>query len=80
MIGCHPDDQRDHEHVHLQVVRRLVTGRRLVAEGEAEVVVDLVTEREAKAVVVQLVALDPADGRLGAVVPGRIERAPQVLR
>jgi hypothetical protein len=46
-----PRDQRNHEYVHLQVVGRVVAGRRLVAELEAKIVVDFVTERETEAVV-----------------------------
>ena len=68
-----PVHQRDHEHIHLQVVGRAVVGRRLVAERETEVVIDLVAERETEAVVVQLLTLDTVNGRLAAVVQGRIK-------
>ena len=69
-----PGHQRDHEHVHLQVVRSLVAGRRFVTEREPQVVVDLVAERETEAVVVELFTFNAVDAGFAAAVPGGVER------
>ena len=49
-----PVHEREHETIHLKVPRPAVVNGRLVAEGEVHVVVDLISERESEAEVVEL--------------------------
>src|SRR5512137_2539257 len=71
-----PVDERDHEAVHLQVAGAVVIDGRLVAEGETQVAVDLVAERQPDAHVVEFLPGDAIDGRLPTAVPGHVERPP----
>ena len=69
-----PVHERDHEHVHAEVPGSVVVNGRLVADGEVQVVVDLVPEREPDAEVVELLPRNTVDARFAAVVPGAVDR------
>ncbi|MBK7742785.1 MAG: hypothetical protein IPI40_03435 [Betaproteobacteria bacterium] len=51
-----PIDERDHEDVHAQVSGSVLVHGRLVTEGEAEVIVDVVAQRQPERDVVALVS------------------------
>ena len=71
-----PEHQRGHETIHSKVIGGAVVNGRLVANGEVQVVVDLVAKRDPQTDVVELLSRDIVDGRLTTVVPGGIERRP----
>jgi hypothetical protein len=66
-----PEHERDHETVHAKIPGRAVVNGRLVADGEVQVVVDLVPEGESDADVVERIPRDAIDARFAAVV-GRL--------
>jgi hypothetical protein len=69
----------EHECVHSKGIGSSVVKGRLVPDCEVQVVVDGVAERESGAEVVELLSRDAVDGRFTAVLPGGVERSPEVL-